>query len=162
MSQAAVIRSAIVAAVAGVPEIGQVHAYERYIRGDARFAQLYEYTLPGGAKQLRGWWVRRAATREGTDSFGPGAAAINVHTWHLRGYMALSDDAATEIAFDELIEAIRDRVREDPTFGGVAALSPLSDEENTDGAQLIDSGPVMFCGVLCHSALLEIRTWSYL
>lgn len=159
MSQVAAIRSAIVAAVAGVPEIGQVHAYERYIRGDARFAQLYEHTLPGGAGQLRGWWVRRVATRESSPSLGPDA--LNVHTWHLRGYMALNDEQASELVFDELIEDVRAVVRADPTFGGVAEQGPLNDGDNTDGAQVIDAGPVMFCGVLCHSALLEIRTWSY-
>lgn len=162
MSQLADIRTAIASAVGEVPDVGVVHAFERYVRGsEQKFRELYTVELPDGTRQLRGWWLRRVATRESNDSIGEASDALNVHTWHLRGYMALSDEHASELTFDELIEAIRDRVREDLTFGGAAEQGPLNDGDNTDGAQLLDSGPVMFCGVLCHSALIEIRTWSY-
>lgn len=160
MSRLATIRTAIVATVAAVPEVGVVHAYERYIRADDKFRQLYLYTPPVGTPQLRGWWVRRVATAESSPNISP--RTRNVHTWHVRGYMVLNDEAASELVFDELVEAVRDAVRADLTFGGVADLGPLNDGDNTEGAQVVDTGPVMFCGVLCHSALLEIRTWSEL
>lgn len=160
MSHLAVIRTAIVATLAAVPQVGVVHAYERYVRGDNKFKQLYLYTPPGGEQQLRGWWVRRVGTVESSPNVSP--RTRNVHTWRLRGYMALNDESASELVFDELVEAVRDAVRADPTFGGVADLGPLNDGDNTDGAQVVDVGPVLFCGVLCHSALLEIRTWSEL
>lgn len=149
-------RAAIAAALASVPAIGVVHDRERYAKDNATFAQLYLYTPPGGQQQLRGWWMRRAETEERSDTYGSGTTT-NVHTWHIRGYMAFNDEAASELAFDELIEAFRAVVREDPTLGGACEQPP---EEDTDGVQVMDAGPVMFAGVLCHSALLQLKTWS--
>lgn len=159
MSKLAQIRTAMVATVAAVPGAGVVHAYERYIRGDDKFKQLYLYTPPGGVQQLRGWWLRRVRTAESSPNVSP--ETRNVHTWHLRAFMALNDEAASELVFEEMVEAVRDALRADPTFGGVADQGPLNDGDNTDGAQVVDVGPVTFCGALCHSALLEMKTWSY-
>lgn len=154
-----IIRDALQALFLTVPNIGQVHNRERYIREENKFVSLYHYTPAGGVKQVRGWWLRRTATMERTLGVGRN---MEVHTWSVRGYMSLNDEDATEIEFDALIEAMRDKVREDPTLGGVCQQSPLNDGDNTDGLQLVDSSPVLFCGVLCHSALLQLRTWSYL
>jgi len=159
MSRLAVIRTAVAQVLASVPQIGKVHEYERYLREQGKFSALYLYDLPGGKKQLRGWWLRRSATEERSINI---ARTINVDTWTVRGYMALDDDEASELVFDELIESFRDAVRVDPTFGGVCVEGPLADGDNTDGVQVTDVGPVTFCGVLCHSAVLQLRTWSYL
>ncbi|MBX9831654.1 MAG: hypothetical protein K2X78_01230 [Burkholderiaceae bacterium] len=151
-------RAAIVAALSSVPNIGVVHDRERYAKDNAKFAQHYLFTPAGGQQQLRGWWVRRAETEERSDTYGSGTTT-NVHTWHIRGYLGFNDEAASELAFDELIEAFRAVVRDDPTLGGACEQPP---EEETDGVQLMDAGPVMFAGVLCHSALLQLKTGSYL
>jgi hypothetical protein len=160
MSNLDTIRAALLALVRAVPDIGQVHDRERYIREEAKFRELYLFRHSTGEEpQLRGWWLRRARTQENTIGI---SRNVEVHTWHLRGYLALADAASTELAFDGLIESLRDAFRADPTLGGVCEQSPLADGNNTDGLQLLESGPVLFCGVLCHSALLELRTWSYL
>lgn len=151
------IRDALGALIAFVPDVGNVHTYERYVREEGKFRELYLYETAAGVQQLRGWWLRRTATQE--NSLGVGRY-LEVHTWQIRGYMALNDFDGSEHAFDALIEAMRDAVRADPTLGGVCEQSPLGD--STDGLQVLDSGPVLFCGALCHSALLEMRTWSYL
>jgi hypothetical protein len=150
------IRAAIVAMHAAVPDVGIVHDYERYARSEEKFRELFVGTFDG-AKQIRGWWWRRSATQERTVST---ASVMNVHTWQGRGYMALNDEQASEKTFDELVEAFRDAVRADPTFGGICEQNSVEDGE--DGVQVIDVGPVMFCGVLCHSAVLQLKTWSYL
>ena len=157
MSTVAQIRAAIVAKHAAVADVGAVHEYERYVREEAKFRDLFVVDQVGGTKQLRGWWWRRVATQERTLST---ATVMNVHTWQARGYMALNDDDATELDFDAQIEAFRDAVRLDPTFGGVCDQNSMNDED--DGVQLLDAGPVKFCGVLCHSAVLQLKTWSYL
>ena len=157
MSTLATIRAAIVAAAAAVPDMGQVHAYERYVRGDIKFQELYLVDLPDGSQQLRGWWLRRKGTEE---MAGPIGRSADVHTWQLRGYMSLQDESASELAFDELIEGFRDAVRADPTFGGVCEPVPYKAGQ-PEGVRVQDAGPVMFCGVLCHSAVLELQTWSY-
>lgn len=157
MNRLETIRAAILAVVRAVPDIGWVHDRERYLREEGKFKALYLVDRPGGKQQVRGWWIRRSATEERTINL---ARTVSVDTWTLRGYMALEDDSATELEFDGLVEAIRDAVRVDGTFGGVCDLNPLDDE--TEGVQVMDAGPVMFCGVLCHSAVLQLRTWSYI
>lgn len=149
-------RAAIVAVLAAVADVGHVHDRERYARDEAGFRALYLYTPAGGVPQLRGWWLRRVQTEESSaDTGGP----INAHTWQVRGYMAFNDAAASELAFDELVERMRDAVRADLTLGGVCDLGPM---EETEGVQVLDAGPVMFAGVLCHSAVLQLKTWSYM
>lgn len=158
MSTLAEIRAAIVAKHAAVDDVGAVHAYERYTRAEDKFKELFVVDPAGAeAKQIRGWWWRRVSTRETTIDTG---TVMNEHTWQCRGYMSLNDADASELKFDDLIEAFRDAVRADPNLGGVCEQNPQQGEE--DGVQVIDAGPVTFCGALCHSAVLQLKTWSYL
>ena len=150
-------RAAIVAALASVPDIGQVHDRERYAHSNADFQALYLFTPSDGPEQLRGWVVRRTATLERTADLG---GSVNVHTWVIRGYLAFNDEQATELVLDDLVEQFRALVRDDPTLGGACQPGPLNDE--TDGVQVTDAGPVTFAGVLCHSVVLTLQTWSYL
>lgn len=148
-------RAALVAQIAAVPAVGVVHDSEPYGRTEAKFQALYAYTPAGGAKQVRGWFVRRTGTRERELGLG---RTLNAHTWQVRGFMALDSDAGTELVFDELIETVRQAYRADPTLGGVAQLSPADGA----GMDLTDSRPVVFAGVLCHSAVLTLTTHAYL
>lgn len=148
-------RDAIVAVMETVTDVGHVHDRERYARDESGFRALYQFTPLGGEPQIRGWWIRRIQTEESSvDTGGP----LNAHTWQLRGYMTFNDAAASELAFDELIERIRDAVRTDLTLGGICDLGPM---DETEGVQVLDAGPVMFAGVLCHSVVLQLKTWSY-
>lgn len=145
--------------IASVPNIGRVHDRERYVREEAKFRQMYVARI-NGADQLRGWWFRRSATTEATLGIG---RRMEVHTWQIRGYMALSDDDGSELVFDELIEALRDAVRTTAdAHGSDVPWQPAPFDSPTDGLQVLQIGPVLFCGVLCHSALLELKTWNYL
>lgn len=157
MSTLAEQRGAIVAQLAAIPEIGLVHDRERFAKDQAKFAELFLAEI-GGAKQIRGWWLRRVATSEKAVTNG---TSLTEHTWQWRCYMAFNDQAESELALDALIEAYRDAHRADPTVGGVCELNPLAGGDGTDGVQVIDAGPVTFCGALCHSAVLQLRTWSY-
>jgi hypothetical protein len=159
MSVLSIIRAVLTAQMAGVPDIGQVHDRERFHKNEASFRALYVTTPAGKPEQLRGWWLARTATQEVTVS---NCTVMNVHTWQWRGYMAFADEQATALEFDELIETYRALVRQNPTLGGVCEQNPMDGGSDADGVQVLDSGPVMFCGVLCHSALLELKTWSYL
>lgn len=153
------IRTALVDVIDSVPDVGHVHERERYAANEAAFRALYLFTPSDGPEQVRGWWVRRTATAEHTIDIG-GNAIVN-HTWTIRGFMAFNDAQASELIFDGLIDAIRAAVREDPTLGGVCDAAPLNDDDNTEGIQVVDAGPVTFAGVLCHSATLQLKTWSY-
>lgn len=158
MSNVPAIRAAIKAKLLTVPKLGVVHDYERYHTSEAKFKELFVADIDG-QEQLRGWWLRRTVTAE--RSLGVGRN-IEINTWTLRGYLALNDEQATELVMEALVEALRDALRADPTLGGVCAQSPLADNGNVDGLQVVDVGPVLFCGALCHSAVLQLTTWSYL
>ncbi|HRL97822.1 MAG TPA: hypothetical protein PLE22_00070 [Acidovorax sp.] len=160
MSSLQAHRAAIVAALASVPDIGMVHDRERYAKDNAVFAALFLYEPAGGQKHLRGWTLRRTATREHSPNI---ARTLNEHTWTLRGYLAFNDAEASELVLDDLVEQFRAVVRADPTLGGVCQPGPLgAEEEETDGVQVTDAGAVMFAGALCNSVVLQLKTWSYL
>lgn len=159
MSTLAQHRAAIVTAMASVPDMGVVHDRERYASSNTAFQQLYLYTPAGGKQQLRGWWLRRSGTAEHSANT---RRTVNVHTWTVRGYMAFNDADASELVLDDLVEQFRAVVRADPTLGGVCQPGPLvGGEDRTDGVQVVDAGPVTFAGVLCHSVVLQLRTWSF-
>lgn len=149
-------RAAIVAKLLTVADIGRVHDLEPWGRTQAEFEAAYLHTLPDGAQQLRGWFVRRVRTTEVESAIG---RVVNEHTWQLRHFMSLDSAARTEITFDLLVEAVRKAVRTDLTLGG--AVQPPATSRAT-GLQLTDSTPAMFVGVLCHSATLSLTTAEYL
>ena len=148
-------RTALAALVAAVPSVGRVHPYEPYAKTQGDFQAHYIWTAPDTSKQLRGWHIRRTATRERALGLG---RTLNAHTWRITGYMALDDNGATEPVFDELVEAIRRAYRLDPVLGGASQLGPADGA----GIDVTDSKPVVFCGVLCHSATLQCTTHAYL
>lgn len=149
-------RAAIVAKLGAVAEVGRVHDLEPWGRTQAEFEAQYLHTLPDGAKQLRGWFVRRTRTVETTAGLG---RTINEHTWQLRCFMALDSAARSEIAFDTLVEAVRRAFRNDLTLGGAVQPGPVN---RPAGLSLTDSTPAMFVGVLCHAATLSLATVEYL
>lgn len=144
-------RAAIVAAMQAVPGMGAVHDRERYASQAASLRALYVVQTETG-EQLHGWYVRRLAFR--VERNGAGLRRVFT-TWQLRGFMALQDEAGSELAFDAVIDAVRAAFDADPTIGG-AVQSTLFEKEV--GAQLTASGPVMFAGVLCHAADMTLTT----
>ena len=144
MSEHAPIRAAIVAKLKTVAGIGQVHAYERYAKTDKDFREIY-----AANDRVLGWHVRRVARREGAE-FNE-----TMTDWELRGFMSLEDAAASELAFDDLVDLIGDAWRADPTLGGLV-LYPR--DTALVVPELADAGPAMFAGVLCHSARLKLTT----
>lgn len=159
MSNLALIRTAVVAKAAAVPGMGLVHDRERYAKSEKDFRDQYLYERGDGKTEVRGWSIKRVSTRELTAGLGRG---IDEHTWQLRGYRAFNDEEASSTDFDEVIEAFRDAVRADPTFGGVCTSQWSMEDGESELVEVLDSGPVIFCDVLCHSALLQLRTRSYL
>ncbi len=147
------IRAAIVAVLQRVPDIGRVHDFERYAANLNDLKAIYVATIDG-QEQLRGWFVRRLTTTEITPALG---IYDDTHAWEIRGYMALADGAQSEKIFDGLIEAIRAAFRQDENLGGVVDTTITPQGE---GLALVESGPVLFAGVLCHAARLRLMTKS--
>lgn len=149
-------RAAIAAALNTVPDIGQVHDHEPYGRTEVDFRSLYGWTDASGQTQVRGWFLQRTRTAEGTPNSG---RTINTHTWRLRAFMSLDEAGATELTFDALVEAARKVFRDDPTLGGAVDPGPLN---QATGLQVTDSGPAYLAGVLCHVATLTYQSYEYL
>lgn len=149
-------RAAIVAALNTVAEIGLVHDHEPYGRTEADFRQLYSWPDASGQLQVRGWFLQRTRTAEVSPHIG---RTINTHTWRLRCFMSLDQAGATELVFDDLVEAARQVFRNDLTLGGAAEPGPLG---SASGLQVTDSGPAYLAGVLCHVATLTLQTYEYL
>jgi hypothetical protein len=142
------IRAAIKAKIESVAGAGVVHDYERYADRIADFKALF---VTGST--LKGWLIRRVATEEKSPAVG---RYLVTHRWQLRAYQGLDDAAASEKAFDSLIESVRDAFRADDTLGGVVGTCILPDD--VAGVQVEDAGPVMFAGVLAHSARCALAT----
>jgi hypothetical protein len=152
------VRDSIIAKLNTIPDIGQVHSYQRYAARTKNMADLYSYT-PAGATvaQLRGWFVRRVKV---VDKFGPGWMVTEDTQWLIRGYLAVEDSGASEKVFDGLIDQVRGAFRiyaelEDTQLTAGAFTTRV---ENQSGASLEDSAPVLFCDVLCHSAKISLIT----
>lgn len=151
------IRTAIVATLNSVPDIGIVQPYERYAADLAGLKALY---WSAAHNQLRGWFVRRMATRE---SANIQARTVEQVRWRIVGVMGLADATATELTFDDLIEGVRNAFAADETLGGtVDQCTDPSSEDGDSCIQLDDAGPVMFAGVLAHGARLRLTTTRYL
>jgi len=154
-------RSALLAALAAVPAVGLVHSRERFASSEAEFRKLYLYSPAqavdgfGLEPHIRGWYVRRTASAE----LNANGRILNEHRWLIRGYMAFKDAVESELVFDELVERIRSAVRVDTALGLPGLLGGSVQEER--GVQVASAGPVMFAGVLCHSAMLELSTRSW-
>lgn len=145
------IRDAIAAKVAGVSNIGKVHKFERFAKGEKDFRTMYDHN-----GQIRGWNIRRIKRTETSQMMG---SSDVVNAWRISGFMGLSDVEQSELVFDGLVEDLCAAFRADETLGGLIASTVIPMQNNIAGLQEEDSGPVMFAGVLCHSARLVLYTW---
>lgn len=150
MATLAQIRAALVAKLVAIPGIGRVHDHQPYLKTEQKLKDLY---LDNG--RLLGWHVRRVGTHEVSPAVG---RFIERHLWLIQGIMAFDDTGASELAFDDLIEAIRTAIRNDETLSGLVGGTADTDSA---GVQVEDSLPVLFCGVLCHSVRLTLTTFNY-
>ena len=145
------IRDAIAAKMATVENIGIVHKYERFAKGEKDFRTLYDFN-----GQILGWNIRRITRVETSQMFG---SSEIVNKWRVRGFMSLADALSSELTFDGLVEDLCAAFRADETLGGLINSTVIPAQGNIAGLQEEDSGPVMFSGVLCHSASLALYTW---
>ena len=159
----AATRDALLTLLRAVPAVGVVHACEVYASDERGFRNAYLYTHADPAADgfaaephLRGWYLRRVATRE----VNTNGRVLNEHTWQVRGYMAFKGALPSELIFDDLVERMRAAVREAGGALGLPALLGASTAEER-GVQVASTGPVLFAGVLCHGAVLELATRNW-
>ena len=144
------IRDAIAAKMETVANIGPVHKFERFAKGEKDFALMYKFN-----GQIRGWNIRRIKRTSNSPALG---ITNVVNMWRISGFMSMHDADQSELAFDGLLEDLCAAFRADETLGGLIAGTVLENPV-VAGLQIEDSGPVMFAGVLCHSARGILYTW---
>jgi hypothetical protein len=112
------IRTAIQGAMQEVPSVGIVNDFEPWARREEEFRR-YFFDRP--LEHIRGWTITRQATEEIDNTLD---GNFSTHLMVIRGYRALADGASTERDFQDLIEAIRTRLRAEQYghFGGVCTL----------------------------------------
>ena len=116
----AVLRSAIKTAIESVANVGLVHDYEPYLKTDAELRTFFQVS---DAAAILGWTITRERTEE-TDEFTE--VDRDSHLMVIRGYAALNGQAATEKAFQDTIEAVRARLRQERVnrFGNLFDVHP--------------------------------------
>jgi hypothetical protein len=112
------IRTAIQGAMQEVPTVGIVNDFEPWARREEEF-RVYFYDR--ALEHIRGWTITRQATQELDDTLD---GNFSTHLMVIRGYRALANGASTEKDFQDLIEAIRDRLRAEQYghFGGICTM----------------------------------------
>ncbi len=155
MATTEAIRAAIAARLLTVQGLGVLHLYERYAVKAAAFASLFMWQppAPGAAKELRGWFIRRLARRVAEETHTSDQVFID---WQIRGFLAIRDGEASELEMDAVTDRIIAAIKADLSLGGL--LDGLPPPPRSVGAQLAESGPFMFAGVLCHGVRLNWTT----
>lgn len=159
------IGDAISAELAAVTHVGRIHKYQRWAPDLGRYIEHFKWGAPDGRDQIRGWLLTRESAREDLGSFASGVpggfipAGVNrrVHTFLLFGLMSLQDDAASELAFQDLIEDVCGRFRTNNALrlgGAVPSLERISPPQ-VDRIDLRAFG-----GVLCHTAEIRIQAFE--
>ena len=96
--------------------------------------------------------MRRTQCSEGVQA----GRVIAVQAWEIVSLLAFDDAAGSELVFDALIERVREALR---LAGGRLGLAQLVGDAPwaERGAQLVSQQPVVFAGLLCHRAQLEVK-----
>ncbi len=132
------IRSAIQVAMQSVTGIGVVTDYEPHV---TREEDLKTFFQVADSTQLLGWTITRESTEERDDTTGSNRAR---HLMVIRGYAAAANHAATEKTFQDLIEAVRTRLRQEQSAG----LGGLVTFAGPPSMRLCE--PRMFASFLVH------------
>jgi hypothetical protein len=134
------IRTQIKAVLEGVSGIGSVHEYDRWFADWGKLIELFKTA----DNKIIGWMITRRKTTATRDTM---PTIMRDHTFLIRGVYGLKDSAASELVFQDLVEAVQNAFDSAYLLGGNA----------------INSGPMqitlveirMFGSVLCHYAELE-------
>ena len=148
-----------------VPGIGQVHEFQRYAHDLAKYLGFFRASGNGGAARLLGWMVTRESASEGLGSaaapgsFVPAGTNRRVHTFLLFGVMGLEDGTATELEFQDLIEAVCDRFRDNSVLQLLDAEGKrrVATLERLQPPQLDAVDVRQFGAALCHAAEIRIQ-----
>tara|TARA_Y100000034_G_scaffold135950_1_gene209956 strand:- start:4330 stop:4827 length:498 start_codon:yes stop_codon:yes gene_type:complete len=130
-------------------EIGQIHRYERVV--DNKDAFLNMFRMPEkdnrGRYPIRGWTISRTQTPGEPSAFGE---LQRTYMFILRGYWGLEDGAASELAFQDIVERVMDAFDDERDLQGQA-------EQYGVGPTSLDSFELrQFGSALAHYAEISL------
>jgi len=145
------VREQIRVILAGVAGIGVVHDYERLSTDWNTFLNHFK----DAEGRINGCTITRTATPE---RWLTNIEYERVHEIAIRCYFGLQDGAASEIAFQALIERICDAFRGNDTLNGTCETTcpEFGGMAGRSGLQVGLVEPRMFGGVLCHYGELRL------
>jgi hypothetical protein len=159
MSRYTDIAGAIATILAAIPNIGVVHARQRYANTLSGYLDLTEAQV-AGVDQIRFWMVRResVAARPDDEAYG---MVDNTHRMVISGAQGLSEAANTHDTFQGLIDEIMAALdsRKDLGLSYVVDYGVGPCSARTIGEEAVG-------GVLCHVVEIEVpvvtrRTVTY-
>jgi len=146
------IREQIRTILSGVAGIGVVHDYYRWSTDWNKFLSLFQ----DADRRINGWMISRQKTPERVSA--QGGRNSRTHHFKIIGIYGLKDEDATELVFQDLVEAICTKFRSEDTLNGtVWSCTPA--EDAPDGAAGIQVDLIenrVFGSVLCHYAELSL------
>jgi len=142
----ATIRPEVKATLAAVVAPAVVHDYQRYTHDMSQFLALFKTS----AGVISGWIV----TREGVGETDADHSTNDTqHRIKIRGYYGLKDADASELVFQDLVDAVVAAFRSNYQLNGAANhTTPMQ-------APVIDLR--MFGAVLCHYCELTMTAEEY-
>ena len=137
--------------LSGVSGIGVVHDYDRLAVDVATLKKFFQ----DSEGRINGWTIAREATPE---RWLTNIDYERVFEMTIRGYYGLQDAAASEIVFQDLIEAICDKFRGNDTLNGTCeTICPeFGNMVGKSGLQVAVVEPRMFGSILCHYVELRL------
>lgn len=124
--------------LSGITGVGKVHDYERFSADTAKFLSFFKDATSG---KIFGWEI----TREGVKHERITQKIKATHSFVVKGYYGLKDDAATEKTFNAVVSLI----------GQAFIDTKIPGSQGHSLPQVSNIGARSFGGVLCHYA--EIR-----
>ena len=119
-----VVRDALVATMSAVPNIGVVHAYQRYTGNLSDYLSLFRTTIDG-VPQIRAWFVTLERTDSRWAAIPPSLAVETRWTFVIYGFLSVDDGSATEETMLELTETVMAAINASlPTVPGVLMAGP--------------------------------------
>ena len=161
------IGDAISSEISSVAEAGRVHSYQRWSADLGKYLDLFRWEASDGLAQIRGWVLTRERAGEEAASIGSSAAGgftpvglvRRTHTFLLFGIMSAEDAVGSEVAFQDLLEDICDRFRDNKTLrlldeSGAPRVRSL---ERLQPPQVDMIELRTFGSVLCHYAEIRLQ-----
>ena len=131
--------------LSSVSNIGTIHQFRRWTRSEEEFRTRFK---DGANSRLAGWEITRIGVADLQDT---NITNTVVHSFQLRGYLALSDTQESELIFQQIIDDIGAQFRPQDSLSDTCEL--------TRPVQFIRIDHIMFGGVLCHyaEAIIEVQ-----